>query len=238
MIALSRQMAVQRKLDVVANNIANMNTVGFKQERVQFAEFLKRPGFNEQLSMVQDRATVRDMTPGRLTATSNPLDLAINGTGYFVVDTVNGPHYSRDGRFQLNEQRQIVNLGGLPVLNQTGQPITVPDTAARIQVDSAGYVTTELNPNTPIGRINLVSFQNEQRMIHVGSGLFATTEQALPAPQETKIQQGMTEDSNVTPVVEINSMVEILRQYQQAQKLIDAEVERQKNVISRIGRVS
>lgn len=232
-VALSRQMTLRRQLDVISNNIANMNTTGFKQQRMLFTEFLERPGMHEQVSFVQDRAVVRDLAAGGLTQTGNPLDVALTGHGYFTVDTANGPRYTRAGNFRLNDQRQLVDGGGLPVLSDNRQPITIPDGTREILISGDGTVATELGP---VGKLNIVTFKNEQLMTEVGAGLYVSDEEPQPAPADTKVAQGMLENSNVKPVVEMTAMIEIQRQYQSNQRMIDTEHERIRNAIQKLGR--
>lgn len=232
-VALSRQMAVQRQLDVVSNNIANMNTAGYKNQRMLFTEFLEKPGLHEKVSFVQDRAVVRDLQTGPMTQTGNPLDLALTGQGYFTVDTANGPRYTRAGNFRLNDQRQIVDGGGLPVLGDNGQPLAIPPNTTDIKVSGDGTVSTELGQ---VGKLNVVTFKNEQFMTEVGAGLYVTDEEPQPAPAETKVAQGLLEQSNVKPVVEMTQMIEIQRQYASAQRLVDSEHERIRSMIQRLGR--
>ncbi len=234
-VALSRQMSLRRQLDVISNNIANMNTTGFKQQRMLFTEFLERPGMHEQVSFVQDRAVVRDLTVGGLTQTGNPLDVALTGHGYFTVDTVNGPRYSRAGNFRLNDQRQVVDGGGLPVLADNGQPITIPDGTRDIKITGDGTIATELGP---VAKLNIVTFKNEQLMTEVGAGLYVSDEEPQPAPADTKVAQGMLENSNVKPVVEMTTLIEIQRQYQSNQRLIDNEHDRMRNAIQKLGRTA
>jgi flagellar basal-body rod protein FlgF len=235
-ISLSRMVALQRQMDVVANNVANATSSGFKRERVMFAEYLQRPTMNERISMVQDRTTTRDMSPGPMSATSNPLDLAIRGKGYFVVDTLNGPHYTRSGRFQLDPKGQIVDDNGLPVLGSDMRPITLPTGAKDIRIQGDGSVFTNLNPTNAAGKINIVSFNNEQQMTEVGGGLFLTDEQPQPAPSDTRVAQGVIEESNVQPVVEMTNMMNVLRQYQGIQKIVDSEHKSQESMIQKLGR--
>lgn len=234
-IALSHQNALRRQLDVVANNIANMNTTGFKQQRVLFTEFLERPGMHEQASFVQDRAVVRDLAPGGMLHTGNPMDVALTGQGYFTVDTASGRRYTRNGSFRLNDQRQLVDGTGLPVLSDSGQPITIPEGTSSVQVKGDGTVATELGP---VARLNVVTFRQEQMMVEVGNGLYVSDEEPQPAPPDTKVAQGMLEQSNVKPVVEMTQMIEISRQYQQAQKMVENEHERIRNVIQRLSRTA
>ncbi|AWJ84787.1 flagellar basal-body rod protein FlgF [Azospirillum sp. TSH58] len=234
-VSLSRQMTLRRQLDVISNNIANMNTTGFKQQRMLFTEFLERPGMHEQISFVQDRAVVRDLSAGGMMQTGNPLDLALTGHGYFTVDTASGPRYTRAGNFRLNDQRQIVDGGGLPVLGDNGQPLAIPNGTRDIMVSGDGTVSTELGQ---VGRLNIVTFRNEQLMTEVGAGLYVSDEEPQAAPADTKVAQGMLENSNVKPVVEMTALIEIQRQYQSNQKLIENEHERIRSAIQKLGRTA
>lgn len=232
-VALSRQMALRRQLDVTSNNIANMNTTGYKNQRMLFTEFLEKPGMHEKVSFVQDRAVVRDLSVGAMTQTGNPMDLALTGHGYFTVDTASGPRYTRAGNFQLNDQRQMVDGSGLPVLADNGQPITIPNGTSAVKVSGDGTVSTELGP---VAKLNIVTFKNEQLMTEVGAGLYVSDEEPQPAPTETKVAQGLLEGSNVKPVVEMTQMIEIQRNYMSAQKVVENEHERIRAMIQKLGR--
>ena len=234
-VAMSRQMALQRQLDVTSNNIANMNTTGYKNQRMLFTEYLEKPGLHEKVSFVQDRAVVRDLSNGPMTQTGNPLDLALTGQGYFTVDTASAPRYTRAGNFRINHKRQLVDAGGLPVLSNNGQPITLPAGTSDVKVSGDGTVSTELGP---VAKLNIVTFKTEQLMTEVGNGLYVTDEQPQPAPVETKVAQGLLEGSNVKPVVEMTQMIDIQRQYMSAQKMMDNEHERIRTMLQRLGRTA
>ena len=235
-ISLSRLMSLQNKLDAVANNVANANSTGYKQQKVLFSEVLRKTSMTEQVSLVQDRAMVRDMSEGPLAATSNPLDVAIRGQGFFVVDTLNGPHYTRAGRFQLNASSQIVDDNGLPVLDSGNRPISLPSGTKDIRITADGSVYSNLNPTTAVGKINVVTFKNERQMSEIGSGLFITDEKPQAAPKDTRVIQGAIEESNVKPIAEITNMIGVQRQYEGIQKMLSAENDRTKKMIQTLGR--
>lgn len=237
-IALSRQDALRRQMDVTANNVANLNTPGYKQQRMMFVEYLTPTGpaagrQGKPLSMVKDMAVLRNLEDGPVSRTGNPLDLALDGRGYFVVETMDGPRYTRAGRFQLDAERRLVDAGGLPVLDDADRPIEIPQGAVDVAVSGDGSVSTELGP---LGRIKVVGFEREQFMTELGGGLYTTDEPEIPA-EGTRIVQGAIEGSNVQGIVEMTQMTEILRQYQSNQRLIEAEHERQRNAIGRLTRV-
>lgn len=235
-IALSRQVTIAREMEIIAHNVANANTTGFKQQRLQFNEFLTKPAQGERYSMVIDRATRRDTSQGGLMPTGNSLDVAVVGQGYFAVDTVNGPRYTRAGNFQLNEQGQIVNGGGLPVMGQGNQPITLPPETEEIRIAGDGSIYTNGSPDAPVGRLAVVRFDKEQELLEVGGGLYSTDQRPQPVTGETQVQQGVLEQSTVQPVLEMTRMIDTMRAYQQTQKMIDTEHERVRSAIGRLAR--
>ena len=132
-------------MDVIANNIANMNTPSYKGEKMMFVEYLVEPQKDQPLSFVQDFGMIRDMTEGPLASTNNPLDMAISGDGFFTVETENGARYTRSGRFQLDREGQIVNQLGHPLLTAGGQPILVPSGSGPITIASDECVPKNKN---------------------------------------------------------------------------------------------
>src|SRR6476620_7458023 len=146
LIGLSRQTALQRELDVVANNIANVNTTGFKADGAVFAEFLQNRASSEQfalpdrrMSMVQDRMSWHDMTSGTIQQTKGPLDIAIDGEGMMVVQTPRGERYTRNGALQLNNAGELVTLTGDKVLGENG-PIVLQATDQDIEITKDGTI--------------------------------------------------------------------------------------------------
>lgn len=233
-IALSRQEALRRQMDVVANNVSNMNTSGFKAQRMLFLEHLEKAAHSdERLSFVSDFGTMRDVKAGPLTVTSNPLDLALKGEGYFAVETLNGPRFTRAGNFQLNSNREIVDANGLPVLDQNDQRIVIPAGSVHITVKGDGQIETETGP---VARLKVVTFANQQTMNELGGGLYTTDQNQIPVAQP-EVTQGAIEGSNVQPVVEMTQMIEVMRAYQSTQKLLDNEHERMRTAIQRLARV-
>jgi flagellar basal-body rod protein FlgF len=232
-VALSRQMAAQRQLDIIANNLANMNTAGFKGERSLFNEQLMRAGARERMSFVYDSGTVRDMRPGGQQSTGNNLDVAIDGQGYFAVATDAGTRYTRNGQLRLGADGQIVTNDGHALLDERGRPLKVGgagDGPPLIGPD--GSLTTSAGEN--IGRINVVDFARPQALRHDAAGLFHTDEP--PIPSTAKLRQGMVENSNVNPILEVTAMIALQRSYQATQRMIDSDHERQRKAIERLTR--
>jgi flagellar basal-body rod protein FlgF len=231
-IALSRQAALWRQMEVVANNMANANTPSFKGEQMMFREFLvptrsSDRAVGNKLSFVQDVGVLRDTREGPLTKTDNPLDFALHGDGYFQIETEGGMRYGRNGHFRLDQTGMLVNSQGFAVMDDRDQPIILAPNETRIEVAPDGTVNTE---NGRVAKIKVVKFDNDQEMRQAGDSLFETTQEPQTV-QNPYIAQGMMEESNVQPVVEMTRMTQILREYQGVQKMLDAEHERQLKAI-------
>jgi len=241
-IVLSQQMGLRRQMDVIANNMANANTAGFKAERMLFTELLATKagnpgtsGTGARISFLGEAGTLADMREGQLQSSGNQLDFAIHGPGYFTVDTPAGPRYTRDGRFELDGQGRLVNREGLPLVGPGGQPLTVPTGATKIEVTKTGKVTSDKGD---VGQLALVKFDNDLAMRKVGGNLYESEAQPQPVDSSTQVQQGMVEGSNVQSILEISSMIEVQRRYQSSQRLIEAEHERARSAIQKLSRVS
>ena len=239
LIALSRQGGLRRQLDVVANNIANMNTTGFKGERMMFVEHLVKSQesgklLGTKLSFARDIATMLDVSEGPMETTGNPLDLAITGEGYFVIQTENGERYTRNGRFKLDDGGQLVNQNGEPVLSIGGQPFFLSPEDTEISISKDGTMSTN---NGDLGQIRVVTFDNQQVLERSAAGLFSS--EAPPKDvQETEIVQGMLEGSNVQPIFEMARMIDIHRTYDGVRSFIEREDERIRNMIRQMGQAA
>ena len=236
LIALSRQGGLRRQLAIVANNIANMNTNGYKGERVMFVEHLvKSPGgqrlLGRKLAYVRDIATLVDFSEGPVEGTGNPLDLAITGEGFFVVQTEDGERYTRNGRFQLDDGGQIVTQSGNPLLSSGDQPFFLSPEDTEITIARDGTISTN---NGELGKIKLVTFDNLQQLKRFAGGLFSSKEK----PKEVEnpdIAQGTLEGANVKPIFEMAKMIELSRKYDNIRNFIDREDERMRNMIKEMG---
>jgi flagellar basal-body rod protein FlgF len=216
LIALSRQTVMERHMEVLANNIANASTPGFKGEQLMFVEYLARTPKGDSVSYVQDLALVRDFTEGNLTTTGNPLDVAIHGKGWFVVDTPDRQAYTRNGHFALNGRGQIVTSKGDPVVSAAGAPITLPPGETGIEISSDGTVST---PSGVKGQLRIVTFRDEKALTKTADSLFVT-DAAPDVALKAEVVQGAIEGSNVEPIVEVSNMITALRSYQSAQEVI------------------
>ena len=244
LIGLSRQTVLERQLDVVANNIANVNTAGFKADQSLFEEYLTsgahednfKPG-DRRVSYVQDRGTYRDFAQGAPEQTKNPLDVAITGNAFLVVQATGGERYTRDGGLQMNNLGQLVTQAGNPVLGTSG-PIVFQPTDHDINVSPDGTVTVvEGNGRTDSlrGKLRLVSFTDAQKLLKEGSNLYSG-EGAAP-DLKSQVQQGYIEKSNVNGVAEMSRMIEINRAYTQIATMLQQQSDLHKSAIEKLAEV-
>lgn len=235
-ITLSRMDADMRTMDVIANNLANAGTPGFKGEHMQFTQWLSRQQGagtakgEATIALAQDRATWREQSAGALQHTGNPLDLAISGPGYFTVNTPRGPRLTRDGRFGLLPNGTVADANGNPLLDSTGQPIKVSLSDTVLTVAGDGTLSSQ---NGQLAKIGIVQPSNPYAVSAEGGTLFRadtpTSPVALP-----KLVQGAVEESNVQPVTEMTRMIDADRRFQVLTQFIQAESDRHTSVIDKL----
>lgn len=227
---LQLQMILTRQMDMLADNLANVGTPGFKNEMLAVsARRMRLPGGTELIA--QPMTLERNMDDGAFTQTGNPLDLAIKGSGFFVVQTPLGERYTRNGHFQIDAEGQIVNPAGLPVLGEDGQPIQLQPTDTDITIAQDGTVSVRRNGNqADVGVIGIVTFEDPEKLQRVSGSMFRATEPPVPA-EEGRVIQGMIEESNVQSVAEITRMIDINRRFQAAQRIIESESERSRKAM-------
>jgi flagellar basal-body rod protein FlgF len=247
LIGLSRQMVLERQVDVVANNVANVNTNGFKADQSLFQEFLKTGahednfiGRDRTVSYVLDSGTYRDFSQGALQSTSNPLDVAIDGSGFLAVQTAAGERYTRDGGLQINSQGQLVTVSGDPVLG-TGGPIVFQQTDHDISISPDGTITVldgTARTDSIRGKLRLVSFADAQQLLKEGSNLYSAGNAGAAQPDtRSTVKQGFIEKSNVNSVAEMSTLIEVNRAYSQIATLLQQQSDLHKSAIQQLADV-
>lgn len=241
-VLLSHEQALRRRLDVAANNMANMSTAGFKREQPVFREYVERSenalvDAARTTSFVLDHGAVHDVAQGSFQLTGNPLDVMIDGSGYIAVEGGEGTTaFTRAGYVKVLESGDLATAGGQRILGEGGRPINVPPEQAQgIRVDSDGTV---MGRDGPLGRIAVTVFDDERSVDPRGDGLFTGQGGRELAAAETRLRSGGIEASNVQPIVETTNMVEILRAYQTSMAMSNSLNEMRKSAIERLGRVS
>ncbi|WP_417582442.1 flagellar basal-body rod protein FlgF [Pelagibacterium sp.] len=237
LIGLSRQMALQRQMDVVANNLANINSTGFKAEAILFEEYVMPvaadrsfPNGSQQLSYVQDWATMHDLTSGVMTQTGNPLDVALSGDGFLTVDAPEGTRYTRNGALEINAAGILVTQNGFPVLADGGNQIVFGADETDIAITAGGEITSSAGNK---GKLAVVEFENPQALTRTGDTMFAG---GTPlANGSTRVIQGALERSNVSGVSEMSEMIRVTRAYSSLADLINKQDELRRSAIQRLG---
>ena len=229
---LSQQMATYSSLDVIANNLANMSTAGFKRDVNVFEQYLAAPsqrGGAKNLTLVWNAGTARDLTPGTIETTGASYDLGINGKGYFVVQTADGPRYTRNGHFSLDAQGRLVTAAGDPLQGEGGD-IAITSEDGNVHIAGDGVVT---GLKGQLGKVQLVQFDDEGAMTKQGANLYDTTQQPQPATGATLVQ-GAIEGSNVEPVSEMSHMLEVMRAYQTMTSLMQSHEDLKRQAMDKL----
>lgn len=228
---LTRQSGLMREMQVVANNIANMSTTGFRREGVTFSEHVVRLDGDPSLSMAQGHTRTVDLAQGGLSITGGSFDFAIQGAGFFQVLTPEGPRLTRAGSFTPQATGELVNMDGHLLLDGGGAPIFIPPDGGKISLGADGTV---MAGNVPVAQVGLWQPADPLSLRHQGGTLFSAD--GLEPATGATLHQGMLEDSNVQPVNEISRMIAVQRAYEMGQKLLDNEDARVRGVIQTLGR--
>ena len=231
--SLTRQSGLMNEMRVIANNIANANTNGFRREGVVFSEYLSATGNGrEGLSMANARGRLLDLEQAGMSQTNGTYDLAIDGPGYFAVQTADGVKVTRAGAFIASSEGELMTPDGNRLLDEGQAPVQVPQGAGQIAIGADGTISAD---GEQIGRVGLFAAPDKEKMQRSGGTLFATGGQLEPA-EDARIQQGFLEDSNVDPVFEISRMIELQRAYEMGQTLLDREDKRIRDAIAALTR--
>jgi len=243
-VSLSRQVALQREMDVIANNMANMTTTGFKGSRPLFADYLAgtgetvsvAPKSRGKVAYVEVIGVQRDTSQGTLQATGNATDVALQGDGFFVVETDKGPRYTRNGHFGINADGNLATVDGQALLGEGDRPISIPRTGGTPTIGADGSVTVD---GATAGRLRVVEFTNLQALVAEGGSLYSSPAGNDPSPATaTKVAQGMIESSNIQPIAEMTRMIEVSRSYQSLQSIITAQNDLERSAIQTLGKVA
>jgi flagellar basal-body rod protein FlgF len=241
LVGLSRQVALGRELDVIANNLANVSTTGFKARSSRFAEHLMPKARGDafqapdrKVGFVVDSGTALDTSTGAIEQTGNPLDAAIKGDAFFAVQTPAGERYTRAGSFQVNSTGQLVTTDGFPVLGEGG-PILFGPTETGMAIAADGAVSTTQGPR---GRIRLVRFDDSASLSNEGANVFSAKTPAQPAGATAKLEPRALERSNVRAIVEMTRLMEVNRAYGTVASMIGRMDEMKRSSMSKLADVA
>lgn len=228
---LNRQSGLMREMGVVANNIANSSTAGFRREGVVFSEFVAALDQDPSLSMAHASGRHVDLSQSTVSQTGGQFDFAIQGAGFFLIDTPQGQRLTRAGSFTPSAEGELVTPDGYRLLDAGGAPIFVPPDTRNVAMSTDGTLSAN---GQPVAQVGLWQPTDPLALKHQSGTLFDGGE--LEPAEGATVLQGMLEDSNVEPVSEIARMIEVQRSYELGQKFLDAEDERVRGVIQTLGR--
>lgn len=235
-VALSGAVAQERRMELLADNLANVSTAGFKGQKAVFEEAV--PGFGNLLAGTNPRSftsldkVVTDMSQGMMENTGRSLDVAIEGDGFFTVKTPNGMRYTRDGSFSLTADGTLVTREGYQVMGEKG-PVLL--TGPEVSISSTGDI--EAN-GIVVDKLRLVSFNNVMNLVREGN-LFAPaddTVKVVPVDPKTTVAQGYVENSNINAVRAMTEMIDAMRSYETHAKMVQTMDEMTRKSIEEVGR--
>ena len=220
--ALSGNLAAMNRMDIISNNLANVNTPGFKKDKMTFEGMLSSatvppavPPATTADPILQKSNVYIDYAAGPVAQTGNPFDMALDGDGFFVITTPDGPAYTRQGNFRISADGTLVTNDGFPVQGQSG-PIRI--SGNKIEIDAKGVVTAD---GTPAGTISIVDFPKPYALTKTGSALFVPTEAGtVPQAAKGELRQAHLEGSNVETISEMVQMIETSRYFDACQRAI------------------
>lgn len=231
--SLTRQTGLLHEMQVIANNIANSATTGFRAEEALFSEFVNNIGPDHpSLSMATARIANTIDLQGVLEQTDGTFDLAIEGEGFFMIQTPQGERLTRAGSFGPNQNGDLVNPDGYPVLDAGGAPVFVPVDAGPVRIGADGTISAG---GQLVGQIGVVVPVNPDAMTREDGTVFVAPDGVNPA-DNGRVLQGYLETSNVNPTLEIARMIEVQRAYELGQSFLDKEDERIRAVMQTLGR--
>ena len=211
-VSLSAQISLEHRLDTIAANIANANTPGYRVDGVSFATELAKAG-DSNVSFVSEGAGFISRKSGPLVTTGNPLDMAIQGEGWFAVKSPSGASiYTRDGRMTMSETGDLISMTGAPVLDAAGAPIQLDPTAGSPSIERDGMISQN---GRKVGAVGLFSLPANGRLTRAGTSGFLSDKPGDPILdfRSNSVVQGAIEGANVDPVREMTRLIEVTRTF-------------------------
>lgn len=224
---LTRQVGLIHEMQTIANNIANSATTGYRQETVGFSEYVKRIDQGQSISMALANYDFSSEVQGALTRTGGQFDFAIEGDGYFMVQTPNGERMTRAGNFSPNGQGDLVTKDGYPVLDAGGAPVFIPPDATGLSISVDGTLSSNGRPLAQLG----IALPADGGELLREDGVMFRSETGVEPAQNVRVLQGFLENSNVDPVGQIARMISVQRAYELGQSFSEAEHERTRTAL-------
>ncbi|MCF6233689.1 MAG: flagellar hook-basal body complex protein [Rhodobacteraceae bacterium] len=226
-VTVSRQSGLLNEMQIIANNIANSATTGYRQEGLIFSEFVDSSQGRSSLSMSRSQIHNTSMAQGALTQTNGSFDFAIEGEGFFLVETPAGERLTRAGSFSPSPEGDLVTMDGYRVMDAGGSPVFVPGSVEKVNVAADGTISAD---GQPLGQIGLFMPVDSTGMVREDGVMFRADAGFEPA-ENARILQGFLEGSNVSPISQLARMIEVQRSYEMGQSFLEAEDERIRNAV-------
>ncbi|HUO11621.1 MAG TPA: flagellar basal-body rod protein FlgF [Caulobacteraceae bacterium] len=239
-VGLSRQMLLQQELEITANNLANADTIGYKfDDMLSSADPVTPTGSSQVASspvtFVTSGGVARDYSQGALTTTGSPLDVAIDGKGFFTISTASGPRYTRDGRFTLDPTGKLVTQDGDPVEGDGGD-ITLDPTKGKVAISETGVIS---QAGQQVAKLSVVTFSSLAGLSKAGGNLYSNESNLTPTPSTSaSLRQGMLESSNVQPIAQITHLIEISRAYDAISSMMSDTATLSNTAVQKLGAVN
>jgi flagellar basal-body rod protein FlgF len=210
-VALSAQIALERRLDTISANVANMNTVGYRADGISFEAQLAKAGDNK-LAYVSSGADFISRKSGALVKTDNPLDVAVQGEGWFAVNANGSTIYTRDGRMRMTETGALTDLNGAPILDAGGAPIQLDPAGGAPSISGDGMITQQ---GKQTGAIGIFSLDDNAQLTRAGHSGFTSSTPGTPILDFTQngVVQGAVEGANVNPIEEMTKLIQVTRNF-------------------------
>ncbi|WP_185983609.1 flagellar basal-body rod protein FlgF [Aureimonas mangrovi] len=232
-VALSAQIATEKRLDTIAHNLANLRTAGFRAEEVKFETVLSTTE-RSRVAFVSSGDRYLSTRAGELTATGNDLDIAVSGDGWLAFQGPNGPVYTRDGRMMMGIEGDLTTLTGRPILDVGGAPLQLDPAGGPIEIARDGMI---MQNGAQVGAVGLFQMQPETQLTRFDTSGVLPDKQPVPVVEfgETGVVQRFVEGSNVNPILEITRLIEVQRAFEQAASLTQASERALDSAIAALG---
>lgn len=232
-VALSAQLAMEKRLDTIADNIANARTVGFRAEEVKFESFLSQ-ATNEPVAFASTGEHYISTRAGEMAQTGNPLDMAVSGDAFFAVQGRNGPIYTRDGRMTMTDAGDLLSLNGEPVLDVGGAPLQLNPAGGGVTIARDGMITQN---GVQVGAVGLFNMPPGAKLARAGTSGVIPDRAAVPVVDfaGVGVLQGFVEGANINPVLEMTRLIDVQRAFESAANLIQTSEKSLDDAVSMLG---
>ncbi len=232
-VSLSAQVALQKRMDTIANNVANMNTAGFRADEVKFQALVEKAG-NANIAFSSSGSDFVSRRAGSLTKTDNPLDVAVQGEGWLAIKTPAGTAYTRDGRMRLLETGTLENIEGRPVLDAGGTPIVLDPSAGTPAIANDGMITQD---GKQVGALGLFKIDDQAKLTRSNFGGLLSDKPATPVLDfvSNGFVQGFVENSNVNPIMEMTKLIMVSHAFDSVTNMMQSSETSLQDAIKTLG---